>query len=334
MKRIFKTVSVLLTVAMIALLSVCLFACDRTRDRGELRFAAPQGTPALAMLRLAEDNKKLDGATMQYEVVSPSNIAAEMTSKKSDIVIMPVNAGANLIRQGADYKLVSVAVEGSLYMVGKKDVAGTLNLNDIKGKKIACIGQTGVPGLIFRYVMSQNGIQMIDSGTPNENQVLVQYVADATVVKGLFENESIDFAFVGEPAATQFKGLLSLNAEMNMQAEYARINPLVNGDSYPQAGLFVRTSLANDMQFMDALFDALGDSKDWVEANPADVTALAKKLYESASFPAASIARCALDCDELDDGDKNEIIAFLKNVMPKDSQGNGIDWDGARGKLF
>lgn len=46
-----------------------------------------------------------------------------MATKASDVVIMPVNAGANLIRQGADYKLVSIAVDGSLYVVGNTEKA-------------------------------------------------------------------------------------------------------------------------------------------------------------------------------------------------------------------
>ena len=122
-----------------------------------LRFTAPEGTPALAILRLPVDNTTLGGKETTYEIVAPSNIAAEMSAGKSDLVIMPVNAGANLIRQGAGYTLVSVAVDGSLYMIGRTEQGGTISFDDLNGKTIACIGKTGVPGLIFRYVMAKNG---------------------------------------------------------------------------------------------------------------------------------------------------------------------------------
>ncbi len=121
------------------------------------RFTAPEGTPALAIFRLPVDNTVIAGKEMTYEVVAPANIAAEMSSQKSDLVIMPVNAGANLIRQGAQYTLVSVAVDGSLYMVGRTEKGGAISFDDLNGKTIACIGKTGVPGLIFRYVMAKNG---------------------------------------------------------------------------------------------------------------------------------------------------------------------------------
>lgn len=342
MKKFAKILTLMLMVAVIASVSIGLVACDNdksySRHEGQvISFTAPEGTPALAMLRLVTDNKKIDGTDMKYSVVNPDNIAIEMSGKKSDIVIMPVNVGANLIRSGqADYKLVSVAVEGSLYIIGGKAGSNTLTLNDLKGKKIACIGQNGVPGLIFRYVMNNNDIEIIDNGTPNANQVLVQYVGKAPNAMTLLADGKVDFAVVGEPAVTQFKNTLpNVNAELNLQTEYAKINPVVNGDNYPQAGLFVRTALANDKKFMDALFDALDDSKDWVEDHPLDVTAFAKaNLYESAAFPAVSIPRCAIDCDRLDAEDKAEIIAFLKNVMTKDISGNVIDWDDAKRLIF
>ncbi len=125
-----------------------------------IRFTAPEGTPALAMLTLATNNKKISGCDVEYATVNPANIASEMATKKSDIVIMPVNAGAKLITNGADYKLVSIAVDGSLYMVGKTEKGGQISIDDLVGKNIACIGQTGVPGLIFRYIMQYNGIEI------------------------------------------------------------------------------------------------------------------------------------------------------------------------------
>ena len=157
MKKSSKIIATIAVLALVCVACVSLVACN-DKDGGEvdfrkgvteLTFSAPEGTPALAMLRLVTDNEKIDGTKVNYKVVKPANIASEMASKSSDLVIMPVNAGANLIRQGADYKLVSVAVDGSLYMVGKTKNGGKLTIDDIKGKKIACIGKTGVPGLVF-----------------------------------------------------------------------------------------------------------------------------------------------------------------------------------------
>lgn len=321
---------VVVAAALVVALAAGLAACnpDSTPEKGgTLRVAAPEGTPALAIARLVTDNKTIADYNMTYEVVAASNIAVEMSSAKADVVIMPVNAGANLIKQGAEYKLVSVAVDGSLFMVGNVEGGGAIGISDIVGKKIACIGQTGVPGLVFRYVMAQNGVTIVGENTApdaSKNEISVQYVADGAAAKPLLAAGSVDFAVVGEPAATAFKTALSLNAEMDMQAMWQDVT---GKDTYPQAGLFVKNVLAADGDFMKDLFAALAASKEWVTANPSEVTAFAQEnLYASATFPAPSIARCAVDAAPLTDAKKEQVLQFLAAVMPKDSAGNAIDW--------
>lgn len=333
-KRIIAFVAML---AMVAVACFALVACgEKPGDKDiieNVTFSAPEGTPALAMLRLATDNAKIGDISVTYKVVKPANIAAEMSAKTSDIVIMPVNGGANLIRQGAGYKLVGIAVDGSLYMVGNTEKGGEISIDDIKGKKVACIGKTGVPGLVFRYVLSANGIAIVDENTaPSENQVSVRYAADGAAAAQLLQGGQVDFMVVGEPAATAQSKRLKLNAEMNLQSEYAKASGASN---YPQAGLFVSERLYSNEKFMNELFDALAASKTWVSGHKADVTEFAKQhLYESANFPAIAIERCALNATRLDDVQKAQVITFLEEVMPKDAKGNDIDWQSAKSLIF
>lgn len=243
-----------------------------------------------------------------------------MQAGLSDLVIMPVNAGATLINKGADYKLVSVAVDGSLYLVGKSETATTLTIDDIKGKKIACIGQQGVPGLVFRYILKENNLTIVDDvKNLNDTSVYVQYAGDGLQAKTAVENGSVDYAVVGEPAATTFKIKFGFNAQMDLQAEYKKVS---GKETYPQAGIFVKSSLASDTAFMDALFTALKASKEWVKNNPESVNDFMKaNAYESAAFPAPSIAKCNVNAEKLTAEKKAEILAFLKNLAP------GVNWD-------
>lgn len=323
-----KLTAVMLLVALVLSIGL-LTACNKGNNKGNgndvtLTFAAPEGTPALAIARLITDNKSISGKNVNYKIVNPSNIAKEMQAGLSDLVIMPVNAGATLINKGADYKLVSVAVDGSLYLVGKSDTATTatttLTIDDIKGKKIACIGQQGVPGLVFRYILKENNINIVDSPeNVSENSVYVQYAGDGLQAKTAVENKSVDYAVVGEPAATTFKIKFGFNAQMDLQAEYKKVS---GKETYPQAGIFVKSSLASDAAFMDALFTALKASKEWVKNNPQSVNDFMKaNAYESAAFPAPSIAKCNVNAEKLTAEKKAEVLAFLKNLAP------GVDWD-------
>lgn len=319
-----KLTAVMLLVALVLSIGL-LTACNNSNKKGNgndvtLTFAAPEGTPALAIARLITDNKSISGKNVNYKIVNPSNIAKEMQAGLSDIVIMPVNAGATLINKGADYKLVSVAVDGSLYLVGKSETATTLTIDDIKGKRIACIGQQGVPGLVFRYILKENNINIVDSPeNVSENSVYVQYAGDGLQAKTAVENKSVDYAVVGEPAATTFKMKFGFNAQMDLQTEYKKVS---GKETYPQAGIFVTSSLSSDTAFMDALFAALKASKEWVKNNPQSVNDFMKaNAYESAAFPAPSIAKCNVNAEKLTAEKKAEVLVFLKNLAP------GENWD-------
>ena len=318
-----KLTAVMLLVALVLSIGL-LTACNKGNKKGNgndvtLTFAAPEGTPALAIARLITDNKSISGKNVNYKIVNPSNIAKEMQAGLSDLVIMPVNAGATLINKGADYKLVSVAVDGSLYLVGKSETATTLTIDDIKGKKIACIGQQGVPGLVFRYILKANNISIVDSPeNVTANSVYIKYASDGMQARAAVENGSVNYAVVGEPAATTFK-TKGFNAQMDLQAEYKKVS---GKETYPQAGIFVKSSLASDAAFMDALFAALKASKEWVKNNPQSVNDFMKaNAYESAAFPAPSIAKCNVNAEKLTAEKKAEILAFLKNLAP------GVNWD-------
>lgn len=319
-----KLTAVMLLVALVLSIGL-LTACNKDDNKGNgndvtLTFAAPEGTPALAIARLITDNKSILGKNVNYKIVNPSNIAKEMQAGLSDLVIMPVNAGATLINKGADYKLVSVAVDGSLYLVGQSKTATTLTIDEIRGKRIACIGQQGVPGLVFRYILKANNISIVDSpkNVP-ENSVYVQYASDGTQARAAVENDSVDYAVVGEPAATTFKMKFGFNAQMDLQTEYKKVS---GKETYPQAGIFVTSSLSSDTAFMDALFAALKASKEWVKNNPQSVNDFMKaNAYESAAFPTPSIAKCNVNAEKLTAEKKAEVLAFLKNLAP------GVNWD-------
>lgn len=322
-----KLTAVMLLVALVLSIGL-LTACNKDDNKGNgndvtLTFAAPEGTPALAIARLITDNKSISGKNVNYKIVNPSNIAKEMQAGLSDLVIMPVNAGATLINKGADYKLVSVAVDGSLYLVGKigkSETVTTLTIDEIRGKRIACIGQQGVPGLVFRYILKANNISIVDSPeNVTENSVYIKYASDGTQARAAVENGSVNYAVVGEPAATTFKIKFGFNAQMDLQAEYKKVS---GKETYPQAGIFVKSSLASDTAFMDALFTALKASKEWVKNNPQSVNDFMKSnAYESAAFPAPSIAKCNVNAEKLTAEKKAEVLAFLKNLAP------GVNWD-------
>ena len=332
MKKIaISLVAVLLTLSLFAFV-----ACDKPADdntptsKGTLTFVAPDGTPALAAAKLL-GTTEIGGYTVNTEIVAPNTIQTQIGGEKADIVIAPTNAGAALIKQGAPYKLVSVAVEGSLYLIGSPSKVGgatTINITDLKGKRIASIGQNNTPDKVFKYIIDNTlGVTYDD-----ENDVItfedgataqIEWCADGPAAKVALmrENNPCDFAIVGEPAATAFgtPNGGGFSARMDLQALYrAASGKLIN---FPQASLFVKTELTTDTEFMSALFKALEDSKAWVVANPADVTALLQENGSTSTFPAPSIPRCAIVVARANNNAMKEaIVNYLSVMVP------AVDW--------
>ena len=89
------------------------------------------------------------------------------------------------------------------------------------------------------------------------------------------------------------------------------INPNSDGD------IFVKTSLTKDKKFMSALLNALSENRDWVIANPAEVTAKIQAKGSSTTFPAPSIPRCAIVVNKADNtATKDAIVTYLNLMIP------------------
>ena len=314
-----------IVVAILLLMTMVMFtACN---DKGDLRFVMPDGTPALAAMSLLGETTNLGGYNVSAEIVASTAIQTEIGGEKADIIIAPTNAGANLISKGANYKLVSVMVEGSLYLIGNPAKVGgntTITLDDLKGKRIASIGQNNTPDKVFKYIIDKTeGVTYDDANdiiTFSDGQTAtIEWCADGPAAKValLRENNPCDFAIVGEPAATAFgtPNGGGFSARMDLQAMYKAVNG--NDANFPQASLFVKTSLTKDKKFMSALLNALSENRDWVIANPSEVTATIQAKGSSTTVPAPSIPRCSIVVNKADNTATQEaIITYLSLMIP------------------
>ncbi len=78
MKKRFTAIIVILVFTLILSLCVGCQDKDNGKTKQTVRIAAPEGTPALAITRMIVDNKTIAGKNIEYGIVSPSNIAAEI----------------------------------------------------------------------------------------------------------------------------------------------------------------------------------------------------------------------------------------------------------------
>ena len=304
MKKVLKTtLAVLLVAALIAAFAVGLAACndkdgqgsdfdsvfydasaasEKGGGSGTLELYVPDGAPALAVAKfIAEkDTLTVAGYKIEVNIVPANQIGAHMAKGDGDIVIMPANAGVNLIMKGAEYKFVCSNTRGILYMISRTE--GAVKPADLAGKKVGCIGQGAVPEYALMTVLEANGLA---------DSVEVQFFADGAGVQSALTAGTIDFGIVGEPAATAgaSKGFFTV---MDIQAEFNAATDSKSG--FPMSSTFVTNELASDKTFMDALFAVLEENVEFISdaENAKNMTVLMQGAGSTSAYPPASIPRC------------------------------------------
>ena len=283
MKKMLKAImAVFMVAALVAVFAVGLAACNDDKDVAPdtLQLYVPDGAPALAVAKfIAEkDTLTVAGYKIAVNIVPANQIAAHMAKADGDIVIMPANAGMNLISKGAEYEFVCSNTRGILYMLSLEQ--GTVTPAGLAGKKVGCIGEGAVPEYALMTVLEANGVA---------DDVDVRFFADGAAVQAALKAGTIDFGIVGEPAATAgaSKGFFTV---MDMQAEFNEATDSESG--FPMSSTFVSEALAGEDGFVEALVAALEDNVDYIAENAAGMTALLQGAGSTSAYPAASIPRC------------------------------------------
>lgn len=232
----------------------------------EISVAVPAGTPALSIVKMINDNYAPNGYKVNYEVVNSTDLlSAKILSKEADILIVPTNLAAKLHSKGIEYKLKSVNVWGSLYIVAGED-KGIETLKDLEGKEIYTIGEGLTPDIITKHILKENNVE----------NVSFNYLAGATELAPMFLAGKSEISLMPEP-------LLSLvrtkkqdtKIVVDLQSEWSKISD--DSSSYPQSGLYINNEILIDKEFTDAFLSEVDNSIEWLNENPSQ----AGTYYES-----------------------------------------------------
>lgn len=128
---------------------------------GTVSVYAPDGAPALGIANLlAED---ADG--VNYEIVDANTIQTYVAgaNPKADLCVLPVNLAVKILGSGQNYKLVGTLTRGNLYMLSNGNTQITSeNLSSLKGKTVGVVNLPAVPGLTFKLILKNNGIEYVE----------------------------------------------------------------------------------------------------------------------------------------------------------------------------
>ncbi len=284
MKKFF----VAIMVVAILVSAVAFTACTPTRFREYYTIVAPDGAPALAIADLPFEIEG-DGLSLRIErkVVSSSIISTEAVKSDVDMAIVPANLGARIFNSSGGYKILAVVTNGNLYMTSS--ISCEVNsLQDLKGKMVYSIGQSSVPDMIFKTLLTNAGIEYVVSEEAVAGKVAIKYYADGSEVisqLALAKSENkLAFGIYGEPAVTTSfaKGFEQV---FDLQKLWAEIDES-SQSGYAQAVLIARDSVCEDSEFVNNFLYALKANENSIMVDSAQAVANIKAIYPQSALQA------------------------------------------------
>lgn len=269
----------LLSVFAVFMLIFTLSACTDNNDEKDtqepvikdpvaLKIMAPIGTPALAQTYMEKTMPSL-GTNVTYEIETVSGadpLVAAFASGSHDIIYAPTNLGAKLISTGLDYKFAGTVVWGNLYIASTG--YETFTIDDLDGKEIIAFGQNSTPDIVLQAVLA---------GHTFTTAPTITYVGSVTEAQAAILMDNTKIILMAEPALSVLGLPTKLGAELDIIDLQVEWETLTGTSSYPQAGIFVKGDL--DQEVVDAY-----------------LVEVAKSVSE-ANMDAASVAQMAVDLE-------------------------------------
>ncbi len=259
-----KFISLILSAMLALVLVFSLAGCgDEVTSADEIDVIMPDGAPALAFAKLMHDENDLgmddykgyDG--VEYTVVPASDIGTYIAKKTADVAVVPVNAASKLCADGSTYKMAAVLTHGNLFVIGKGEAR---SLSELKGQVVEVVNLPNVPGLTFKAILADAGIEYAEGDTAVENKVVLHGIESAEIRAKI---DADKYVLAPQPAvANMTKPAIGASVVVDLQAEWGE-------GGYPQAVLMVKNELLAETKFMTNLFTALNESATWVVNNGA-----------------------------------------------------------------
>ncbi len=280
-------------IAAAAVAAIGFAGCADEPQPEKLHVYMPDGAPAIALSKFMNDGY----AGADFTVVPNSakvKIAQHVAKGDADFAILPVNAAATLYNGGTDIVMLSVNTHGNLYVIGDGDAIAP---DDLVGKRLGVIGQANVPEHALKMLLEKKDIGYVEPETPTvtEGKVSITYVGNGTQLGPQLKNNTIDYGFLAEPAATTLCNNLSKNIVLDVQEQWRE----AFGGDFPQACLVVKKSLTETKKkYVEDFVTALAAADEWAEQNPtAAVDAVKAHMEDGAAstlttLSAETVKRC------------------------------------------
>lgn len=315
-----------IALALFVLIFGCIFAVvgNFIENKNKITFYVPDGAPALACAQLLCEDVKDDG--VEYKVVSANEITTYVTysqmSRNADFCVLPLTDASRHLSDGTKYQALGVLTHGNFFLISEN--SGTEytkeNLSDLIGKKIGFVQLEKLPGLVFRSILEQAGIEWSicsDLSSCKEDVVNLINVQPTSVVKGL----GYDLFVMPEPA-------VSAKIAKAGFYEVGNVQTLYGGEGYAQAVLVAKCSIIqeNSETVENILAKLRTNGQFLIEKESNDILLAVQShlkkgetsVFTQANLNAQTVARCGVYFLEGEEA-KGEINATIARIQSVDA---------------
>lgn len=277
-----RNIQMMIKMILLSLFIVALSGCSKEVPKPDkITIAALKGPTGMGMVQLMDQHKADD-----YEYVlsgAPDELVGKIVNNEIDIACLPTNLAAILYNKTeGNVLLTGVNTLGSLYILDNTN--SIHNLQDLKGKTVYVSGQGATPDFVFRYLLTQNGID------PDKDLVInfsMQHADLATAVAA----KEVDIALLPQPfvATVQMKNQdTKVALDLNEQWKKTSLNDV----GIYMGCIVVQKEFAEKYpEALNAFLEEYKESVKWVNDNPAEAGELMEK-HEI--IPNAKLAELAI----------------------------------------
>lgn len=253
-------------------------------DVGVLR-----GPSGISMIKMISDNPVLgEGVQVNYTIEqSPDVLNSKLLSGEIELATIPTNTAATLYNKGVPYQLACMNTWGVMYVVSNGKIINSWA--DLRGQTIGAVAKGASSDVVFRYLLSQNGIDPDKDITLNYNPSPVELAQ--MVIAG-----KISVAALPEPwVSVALSKNPQIKVGLDLQKEWSKIQG--SNTPFAQTCLVVNQEFAvNHPQIVQKFLDEYAKNIDWVNENPQLAADLIKNtdIGIPADVAMAAIPRCNL----------------------------------------
>jgi NitT/TauT family transport system substrate-binding protein len=253
-------------------------------DVGVLR-----GPTGISMVKMINENPSLgEGVKVNYTTEQSADVlSSKLLSGEIELATIPTNMAATLYNKGVPYQLACVNTWGVMYVVSNGKAINSWT--DLKGQTVGAVAKGASSDVVFRYLLSQNGLNP-------DKDVTLTYNPSPVELAQLVIAGKVTLAALPEPwvSVVQSKNP-KIKIGLDLQKEWTKIQ----GSDIPfaQTCLVVNKKFAaQHPQVIASFLKEYTQSIDWVNKNPQLAADLIKNtdIGIPADIAAAAIPRCNL----------------------------------------